>query len=106
MDEEDSLTRHLLSDSLYDMKARLNARIDDELARKIEVLRRRLDVTTTEVVRRSVERFYQLTVEEAGGAAAIIERSGLIGCAEGPADLSARYKDELSSSLEAKVRRR
>jgi hypothetical protein len=85
------------------MGDRLNARIDDELARKLTALRRRLGISTTEIVRRSIEQMYRDAFAESGSPAAIIEASGLIGCASGPADLSTRYKSELAQSLRSKA---
>jgi hypothetical protein len=85
------------------MGARLNARIDDELARKLTALRRRLGISTTEVVRRSIEQLYREAFAEGESPAAVMEASGLIGCASGPADLSTRYKSELAESLRSKA---
>ncbi len=85
------------------MRERLNARIDAELARKIEVLRRRLGASTTDVVRRSIEHLYRSEVEGGPSAAAIVEQSGLIGCADGPADLSTHYKRDLARTLRSKT---
>jgi predicted transcriptional regulator len=87
---------------MYDVSERLNARIDDELARKLETLRRRLGMSTTDIVRRSIEHFYEVSVRSEASPAAIIEASGLVGCAEGAEDLSTRYKDELASTLAGK----
>lgn len=92
-----------LSYILYDMSDRLNARIDDELARKLTALRRRLGISTTEIVRRSIEQMYRVAFADGGAPAAIMEASGLIGCASGPADLSTRYKSELAQSLRSKA---
>lgn len=86
------------------MSERLNARIDDALARKLATLRRRLGISTTEIVRRSIEHYYRVTFASGGSPASIIEASGLVGCATGPADLSTRYKEELTRSLDSKAR--
>lgn len=85
------------------MGDRLNARIDDELARKLTALRRRLGISTTEIVRRSIEQMYREAFADGGSPAVIIEASGLIGCASGPADLSTRYKSELAKTLRSKA---
>lgn len=88
---------------LYDMSERLNARIDEELARKLAALRRRLKLSTTEVLRRSIEHYYQAAFPPGGTPAEIIEASGLVGSATGPADLSSRYKELLARSLSSKT---
>ena len=85
------------------MSERLNARIDEALARKLIALQRRLGLTTTEIVRRSIEQMYEQAFAERESPAAAIAAAGLIGCASGPADLSTRYKGELARSLRSKV---
>ena len=86
------------------MGDRLNARIDDELARKLATLRRQLRISTTEIIRRSIEHYYKLAFTSETPPGDIVAASGLIGCASGPADLSARYKEELTRSLSSKTR--
>ncbi len=80
------------------MATRLNARIDEGLARKVEALRRATKQTTTEVVRVAIERYYEQVGTEARPYDALA-RGGFIGCADGPADLSVTYKRELTRSL-------
>lgn len=92
-----------LSYILYVMSERLNARIDEELARKLTALQRRLGLTTTEIVRRSIEQMYEQAFSEGESPAAAIMAAGLIGCASGPPDLSTSYKGELAPSLRSKV---
>lgn len=81
---------------------RLNARLDDELASKVRYIKRRTKQTDTAVIRTSLELYYQKLHhdEEARPYAALSE---LVGCAEGPADLSAEYKRLLAPSLERKL---
>ena len=83
------------------MSERLNARIDDELARKLATLKRVLGISTTEVVKRSIEHYYRVAVT--ASAAERLGASGLIGCARGPKDLSVNYKDELAKALAKKT---
>lgn len=87
---------------LYDMSLRLNARIDDRLARKIECLRRNLSLSTTDVVRRSIECLYEAELGSSLRPASIIEASGLVGCGEAESDLSETYKGLLTDSLGSK----
>jgi hypothetical protein len=83
---------------------RLNARLEPELERKLAYLRERTGLATSDVVRASIERFYEAM--RAGGkqARAILEESGFIASGSGPADLSDRYKEELNDSLSKKHR--
>jgi hypothetical protein len=88
---------------VYDMSSRLNARIDPSLARKVATLRRATKQTTTEVVRTALERYFEAITREASPYERLSE-SGFVGCADGPADLSATYKDQLARSLTTKGR--
>jgi len=83
------------------MGERLNARIDDDLARKLATLKRVLRLSTTEIVKRSIEHYYRVAVS--ASAAERLEASGLIGCARGPKDLSINYKEELARALAKKT---
>jgi hypothetical protein len=83
------------------MTVRINARIDGELARKVEFLEKVMDKSTTQVVRDSIEAYYQKVAAEVG---AVTLLSDFIACAEGPPALSSTYKAELSRSLERKHR--
>ena len=85
------------------MGERLNARIDDELARKLATLRRVLGVSTTEIVRRSIEHYYRVAISSGKSAAEILGASGFIGGDSGPSDLSLNYKEELSRALAKKT---
>lgn len=84
------------------MAARLNARIDAVLAKKVAKLRRLTRRSTTEVVREALERYYE-SVERDARPYDALRDGGLIGCAEGPADLSSNYKAAFADSLAAKV---
>lgn len=85
------------------MTSRLNARIDDELARKLEMLQERTGDTVSGVVKASIERYYAEVVEQATPRD-VLERTGFIGCAEGPKDLASTYKARLTKSLASKHR--
>ncbi|RLB54362.1 MAG: CopG family transcriptional regulator [Deltaproteobacteria bacterium] len=88
------------------MTNRLNARIDDELAAKLEYLTRRTRQSVTEIVRDSIELYYKrFQAEGAGDVSRIMEEAGFIGCGEDDPDLSTSYKDRLRDSLEEKTRK-
>ncbi len=82
--------------------ARLNARLDAAVAKKLEYLKKRTRQSTTDVVRRSIELYYD-SVAKNDEALELLEQSGFIGCAEGPRDLSKRYKAELMRILAEKA---
>lgn len=86
------------------MTTRLNARIDEELAEKIEILRRRTNMGITDIVRASIELYYErFREQQRSDARRIFEAAGFIGCAEAEPDLSASYKARLSESLSDKL---
>lgn len=82
---------------------RINARLDPERSRKLEFLKRRDQVGTSEVVKRGIDALYDEVKNEGSRSAyEILLESGFIGCGEGPEDLSVNYKEELTRSLAAK----
>lgn len=83
-------------------ESRINARLDRATARKLALLKRRTGLTTSEIIRDALERLYQ-EVGAPGAAAAVLERSGFIGCAAGPEDLSASYERLQGETLKRKA---
>jgi hypothetical protein len=83
-------------------RGRLNARLEPELERKLAYLRKRTGLATSDVVRASIERYYESVRASGSDARAILEASGFIASGAGPADLSDRYKEHLSESLDKK----
>ncbi|MDX2051760.1 MAG: hypothetical protein SFV15_05165 [Polyangiaceae bacterium] len=78
------------------MTSRLNARMDQELARKVKYLRERTGSSTTGVIIASIEAFYtRFTQSEEPG----VGLREFVGCADGPSDLSSNYKEALLDSL-------
>jgi len=88
------------------MTKRLNARLDDDLADKLERLQRRTNKNVTEIVRESIELYARLAEDEPNRARSQFEASGFIGCGEDGADLSASYKSLLPELGKAKTDRR
>ena len=80
---------------------RINALLPPELARKTAYLAQRLNLSTTEVIYRAIDRYYAEVSQEADRAEEILACAGFVACAEGPADLSPSYKTELARSLRA-----
>lgn len=83
------------------MTVRINARLDADLARKVRALRDRTGQSTTEVVKTSLESYYQSIIRGVNPAALLCE---LIGCSTGPTDLAATYKRRLTESMARKTR--
>ncbi|HVZ72441.1 MAG TPA: ribbon-helix-helix protein, CopG family [Polyangia bacterium] len=78
------------------MTFRINARLDPDLARKVEAIRKKTGRSTTEIVKASLESYYVAVAKAARPAELLAD---FIGCAAGPADLSRTYKAELTKSL-------
>jgi metal-responsive CopG/Arc/MetJ family transcriptional regulator len=86
------------------MSSRINARIDDELARKIEELSRATGKSASALIKAALEAY----VESARLSGEVrprlaLERAGFIACVSGDADLSRSYKDALSESVSSKT---
>lgn len=81
---------------------RINARLDPERTRKLEFLKRRSHVGTTEVVKRGIDALYDEASQKPGRAFEILTESGFIGRGDGPEDLSETYKEKLLEILEEK----
>lgn len=79
--------------------ARVNARLAPDVAKKAVYLERRLEVSMTKVMEQAIERYYAEVSAGSGDAAEILTRTGFVGGAEGPSDLSRTYKAELARSL-------
>jgi Ribbon-helix-helix protein, copG family len=85
------------------MTTRVNARIDEELAKKLDRLRRTTGKTTTEIVAVSIAAYYD-AVTSSSDAALLL--AGFIGSGDAPEGLSEHYKSALGESLRRKVRAR
>jgi hypothetical protein len=82
------------------MTRRINARLDPELARKVDVLRRQTGKSTTDILKSSLESYYVIVTRDRNPAARLAD---FVGCATGPRNLSSDYKRELVRSLARKV---
>ena len=80
---------------------RINARLGQELARKLDYLAERTQRSTSDVVRESIAAYYR-ALEESPAPPADALRD-FVGCADGPRDLSSKYRRELERSLADKV---
>jgi hypothetical protein len=78
---------------------RLNTRLPEELARKLEALERATGQSTSDVVRAALERYFTEICGPGRSARDPILGSGLVGCGEAEADLSKTYKSRLHEGL-------
>jgi hypothetical protein len=84
---------------------RLNARLDPEMQKKLKYLERRTGLSTSEVVRVSIEHYYESLRENNGGRRARELLANFVGASAGPGDVSSRYKEHLADALAAKYPR-
>lgn len=82
--------------------SRINARLDESRASKLDFLKRITGLSVSEIVKRGIDALYDEEQRRAADARRILADVGFVGCASGPEDLSVRYKDELRESLEEK----
>jgi hypothetical protein len=86
------------------MSNRINARMDDELARKVEELRRITGKSASAIIKAALEAYFDSVK---GGNAVrprrVLEQAGFIACANGGANLSRDYKRALRDSLSSKT---
>ena len=75
------------------------------MQKKLKYLERRTGLSTSEVVRASIEHYYESLRENNGGRRARELLADFIGASSGPGDVSSRYKEHLTDSLTAKYRR-
>ena len=96
-----------MSDIVYDIAmrsvTRINARLDEALARNVALVCKRTHRTLSQVVQASLARYCDEELRGGGEPLAILKSAGFVGCADGPEDLSEAYKAELNRSLGRKV---
>ena len=82
---------------------RINARLTPALAGRFAQLRERTRKSTSQIVKESIQLYYELNNQQAATPQEIFARVGFIGCADGPRNLSRDYKKELVASLGKKA---
>ena len=81
---------------------RINARLDDDYAKKLEYLKKQNQLSTTEIVKQAIDLLYLKSKARPHEKIKALLESDFIGCSEGPEDLSTNYKQYLSESLAEK----
>jgi hypothetical protein len=92
-----------VSYALYDMTTRINARIDADLSRQLDELRRRSGQTLTEIVEAALRAWTHEQLQKRPSAAEVFASTGFIGSGAGPRDLARNAKKYLAESLERKA---
>ncbi|MDX2012698.1 MAG: ribbon-helix-helix domain-containing protein [Myxococcaceae bacterium] len=85
------------------MTIRINARIDADLSRQLDVLRRRTGQTLTEVIEAALRTWTHEQLKKRPSAAEVFASTGFIGSGAGPRDLARNAKKYLAESLERKA---
>jgi len=78
---------------------RLNARLTEDLAQKLEALERVTGQSTSDVVRAALEHYFTEVCGSGRSAREAIYQSGFVACGEAEPDLSATYKSRLREGL-------
>lgn len=82
---------------------RVNARLDPASAAKLDAIMERTGRSVTEVLKTAIDAYFaQLEAQRHPRAQELALRVGLVGCGEGPEDLSSRHKTYFSESLTGK----
>jgi hypothetical protein len=78
---------------------RVNARLDSEHASKLEYLRRKTGLRTSDLIREAIDLYFRQKGRPGDDAAQILMDAGFIGCGEAEPYLSEEYKKILADSL-------
>jgi predicted transcriptional regulator len=84
------------------MTTRINARIDDDLARDLERIRRRSGQTLTATIEAALRAWAERQGEAAARPGQIFAATGFVASGTGPRDLARASRKYLSGSLEKK----
>ncbi len=81
---------------------RINARLDDVRAEKLKQLQSLTRLGVSEIVKRAIDLLYCQQDGRSREKLDALLSSDFVGCAEGPEDLSGRYKQYLTEDIESK----
>ena len=81
---------------------RINARLDEEMQRKIAYILDHTSISQSELVKNAIDLYYESVRKENQSSLKILLESGFIGGGHGPEDLSENYKDHLIKHLHEK----
>jgi hypothetical protein len=92
-----------LSYNTYDMTNRINARLDPELAAKVEEIRRQTGMTITEIVEAALVAWTTQGLASRSGPSRAFAAAGFIGSGSGPRHLARDAKRVLRQTLRNKT---
>lgn len=75
---------------------RVNARLDEARAAKLQQLQSSLGVSASEVIKRALDALHKEQCDGGSAKTQALLSSDFVGCADGPEDLSSRYKQYLT----------
>jgi predicted transcriptional regulator len=84
------------------MSTRINARLDDALARQLDEIRRMTGQSLTELLEAALSAYCRQMAETASTPYAAFQKAGFLGSGAGPRNLSRDYKKHLERSLSQK----
>lgn len=82
---------------------RLNARLDDELARKVEFLKETTQESYTDILKKALNLYYEQVSAGKSKPIDLIRKNLFVGCGEAVEDLSKNYKQHLREGLGEKL---
>lgn len=95
--------RVALSYTVYDMSTRINARLDPELAARVDELRRQTGMSLTEIVEAALLAWTEQQAASVSRPARAFAAAGFIGVGKGPRNLARNAKQALAQSLKSKA---
>lgn len=75
---------------------RINARLDDARAEKLQQLQSLMRLSTSEIVKRAIDLLHRQQVRRSREMLDALLSSDFVGCAQGPDDVAGRYKQYLT----------
>ncbi len=81
---------------------KINARIDEDLQEKIEFLKAETHKTTSEIIKTSVDQYYNSVKSKQKSPYLIAKESGFVGSFAAEPDLSVNYKKYVSEIVDKK----
>ncbi len=92
-----------MSSDIFSSDVRINARLSGDDAACFQELLEKSGLSASDLLRAALREYHATHVRPSRDPLALL--AGFIGSGEGPEDLSARYKDYLTESLENKISR-
>ncbi|MDM9381712.1 CopG family transcriptional regulator [Chlorogloeopsis sp. ULAP01] len=81
---------------------RINARLDEESARKLACIKQQTNQAVTDVIKSAIDLYYQKLQHQQQNPHKLLIETGFIGCGEAEPNLSVNYKSILKDSLKTK----